>query len=190
MKLIPFEIPLLDNPDPKIGLIVAILGEICQNNRYFNNAWLKQTGNCRALLDTLQASVENGLFRSNRKCVIQMTHHTLTLTLNLPQILSLTQDNLVLFTQILTQLETLPSNRFYSDAVLFLDPRAKPKYSDTLNTWVRIYHLWVDIVKPQFGQMVYKSRFDLNPSTGNVKIMISSFYKNVLNLRTSLLRSK
>ena len=169
MKLIPFEVPLLETPDPKAGLLIAVLGEICQNNRYFERIWLKQTGNEKALIETLTTCLQNELFKSNRRCVIKMTLHTLTLTLNLPHILTLTRDNMSIFLNILTQLETLPSNRFYSDGVLFLDPKAKPKYSDTLHTWVKVYHLWIEIIKPELGQLVYKSRFDNNPSTGNYK---------------------
>ena len=165
MKLIPMEIPILDKPDPQAGLLLAILGEICQSNRHFESKWLTQTSVDSSLNETLKECVENGLFRSNRKCVVKMTLHILTLTLNLPNILSLITKNRALFNAILEQLETLPSNRFYSDGVLFLDPKAKPKYNATLQTWVRIYHLWVDIVKPEFGQIKIASRFDLNFST-------------------------
>ena len=161
------EVPIIDTPDPQTGLLLAILGEICQNNRYFDHTWLYQTGNPKILLETIKECIENGLFRSNRKCVVKMTIHTLTLTLNLPNILSVLSENRILFFMILEQLETLPSNRFYSDGVLFLDPKAKPKYSSTLQKWVRTYHLWVDIVKPEFGQITLKSQFDQNLSTGN-----------------------
>ena len=166
MKLIPMEVPILDKPDPQVGLLLAILGEICQNNRYFDRTWLYQTGNEQKLLGTIQESIKHGLFRSNRKCVVKMTLHILTLTLNLPNILSIIANDRSTFMSILDQLETLPSNRFYSDGVLFLDPKAKPKYSTALQKWVRTYHLWVDIVKPSFGQIKIASRFDLNLSTG------------------------
>ena len=160
------EIPILDKPDPQAGLLLAILGEICQSNRHFESKWLTQTSVDSSLNETLKECVENGLFRSNRKCVVKMTLHILTLTLNLPNILSLIADNRVLFNTILEQLETLPSNRFYSDGVLFVDPKAKPKYSSSLQTWVRVYHLWIDIVKPKFGQVKIASKFDCNFSTG------------------------
>ena len=166
------EIPILDTPDPQTGLLLAILGEICQNNRYFDHAWLNQTGNQQSLLETIKDCLENGLFRSNRKCVVKMTIHTLTLTLNLPDILTIITNNRTQFFMILDQLETLPSNRFYSDGVLFMDPKAKPKYSSTLNKWVRTYHLWVDIVKPEFGQIKLSSQFDQNLSTGNYLLQL------------------
>ena len=170
MKLIPLEFPILESPDPQAGLLLAILGEICRSNRYFEPTWIHQTSNDPNLMNILVECVENGLFRSNRKCVVQMTLHILTLTLNQPQILSLITTNRALFNSILEQLETIPSNRFYSDGVLFKNPKIKPKYNSALGKWVRVFHLWVDIVKPEFGQLKFASRFDLNYSTGKYSL--------------------
>ena len=168
MKLVAFEVPLLDKPKLEPGLIFAILQEICNKNIHFDQKWTDQVGQEAELIGLLREIVGYELFQSNKKCVIQVSLHTLTLTLNLPQIRKIIQIENDLFLSILNQLETLPSNRFYFDAVCFRNPYARPKYSPELRNWVHVHHLWIDSVRPNLGSSLFRSKFDSNHSTGNV----------------------
>ena len=166
MRVFALEVPLLDKPSLEPGLIYAILLEICHKNIYFEQKWTNQIGNETELMGLLRDIVGYGLFQSNKKCIIQVTLHTLTLTLNLPQIRKLIQTEYQLFLTIVNQLEKLPSNRFYFDAVCFRNPYAKPTYNPEMRNWVQIHHLWIDSVRPKLGSSLFKSRFDYNHSTG------------------------
>ena len=161
------DVPVLDKPKIEIALTMAILREICDSNLYFDQSWINQVGNPDDLIELLTEIVENGLFRSVRGCVNKVTIHTLTLTLNLPQIFNIITQNHSLFISILNQLETIPSNRFYSDSVCFLNPKTRPKYCNYQKTFVKTYLCWVDIVKPVRGVLIPNSQFDNNFSTGN-----------------------
>lgn len=181
MKIITMNVPILDNPKVEVALTLAILQEICDSSLYYDSNWANQIGNPDDLIDLLGEMVENGLFRSVRGCVTKVTIHTLTLTLNLPQIFTLISKNYSLFINILNQLETVPSNRYYSDSVCFLNPKSRPKYCDTLQTFVKTYLCWVDIVKPVHGHLLPTSRFDQNMSTGKNffvcrKLFLLTFY--------------
>ena len=171
MKILPLEVPILDKPKLEPGLVYAILHEICHKHIYFNPKWTTQTGQKETLIDLLQDIVNFELFKSNKKCVIQVTLHTLTLTLNLPVIRTIINLHYDLFLKILNQLETLPSNRFYTDSVCFKNPYAKPTYSPELRTWVQIHHYWIDTVRPKLGSSLFKSKFDDNPSTGKAQVI-------------------
>ena len=165
MKLIVLEVPVLDDPKPEVALIVTILREICQTNIHFDQMWHNQTGNIDTLMPLLQEMNDVQLFRSIRTCVIKVSLHTLTLTLNHPKIHTVATRNRNLFTSILNQLETIPSNRFFTDSVCFHNPKLRPVYSDTLDTWVKIYHLWIEIVKTGYGRPLCQTTFDTNLST-------------------------
>lgn len=166
MKVIMLEVPILDKPKVESGLLYSILHKICRENLCFKPEWNTQIGQKGPLLDLLKDITEFDLFRSNRRCVIQVTLHTLTLTLNLPDCLTILTQKYHLFLEILNQLESIPSNRFYSDSVCFRNPYAKPTYSSELRTWVQPHYLWTDSMRPPLGSSLFKSRFDDNISTG------------------------
>ena len=166
------EVPILDKPKVESGLLFSILHKICVENLHYKPEWTAQIGQKQPLIDLLTDIVEFGLFRSNKRCVIQVTIHTLTLALNLPDSITAVTQNYKLFLEILNQLETLPSNRFYSDSVCFRNPYAKPTYSSELRTWIQPHFLWTDSVRPPLGSSLFRSKFDDNLSTGipNYKI--------------------
>ena len=163
-------VPILDTPKIDVALTMAILQEICESHMCYDPIWGKQTGNANEIFGLLTEIAQNGLFRSVRSCVNKVALHTLTLTLNLPQVFNLVDSNMSLFRSILEQLETIPSNRFYSDSVCFMNPKSRPKYCQDLKKFVKTYLCWVDIVKPQVGPLIPVSRFDTNLSTGKITI--------------------
>ena len=168
MKIITMNVPLLEKPKIEIALTMAILQEICESQLTYQSVWANQIGVPEEILGLLTEIVENGLFRSVRSCVNKVVVHTLTLALNLPEIFNIMEQNMDLFFNILKQLETIPSNRFYSDSVCFLNPKPRPKYCFEKKTFVRTYLCCVDIVKPQLGPLIPTSRFDKNWSTGTL----------------------
>lgn len=159
-------VPLLDKPKIEVALTLAILQEICESHLVYDPKWAGQIGDRAEILGLLSEITEKGLFRSVRTCVNKVTIHTLTLALNLPGTVEICDMNLNLFTNILRQLEVIPSNRFYSDSVCFLNPKARPKYCGDKKAFVKTYLCCVDTVKPQFGKIIPASRFDNNFSTG------------------------
>ena len=170
MKLVVLEVPLLEDPKLDVALIITILREICESNIHFDPKWKNQTGNIDTLIPLMKDMASAQLFKSIRTCVTKVSLHTLTLTLNYPGIQTLANLNRNLFTTILNQLESIPSNRFFTDSVCFHNPKLRPMYSDTLDTWVNIFHLWIDIVKTGFGRPLCESTFDTNLSTSKLMI--------------------